>query len=64
MVNSISEKTNGECVLSNNKGRLKVKEQKMTYQVNTNQKEAEIDIAALGMTISDQAMSLGIFINL
>lgn len=23
MVNSISEKTNGECVLSNNKGRLK-----------------------------------------
>ena len=36
----------------------------MTYQVNTNQKEAEIDIAALGMTISDHVMSLGIFINI
>lgn len=35
----------------------------MTYQVNTNQKEAGIDIAAVGMTISDQVISLGIFIN-
>ena len=32
----------------------------MTYLVNTNQKEAEIAFAALGMTISDQVMSSGI----
>lgn len=32
----------------------------MTYQANTNQKEAEIAIAALGMIISDQVMSSGI----
>lgn len=36
----------------------------MTYQVNTNQKEAGIDIAAVGMTISDQVISLGIFISM